>query len=230
MRLGGRFAVLCGLGLAGYDALIRPRMLDWGSTRDERSRSLPGDDIIEPVMTHRTRAVTIDAPPEAVWPWLVQIGDRRAGFYSYDWVERFVFPGTVHYIEGTHSAMRIHPELQDVHIGDRINTGSVGSFVLGNPVTVFEPNRALVVGSWAFVLEPIADGRTRFFNRERDTGWIRLAAPRRSGLLRAAGAVIDYVVAEPLHSAMVRGMMLGIKQRAEDSWRAGRDDPSPVTA
>jgi hypothetical protein len=53
-------------------------------------------------MSHHTRAVTIDAPPELVWPWLVQVGDRRAGFYSYDWIERFVFPGTVHYVEGTH--------------------------------------------------------------------------------------------------------------------------------
>lgn len=230
MRRGARFAVLSGLGLLGYDALVRPRMLDWGSTSDERSRPLPGDDIVEPVMTHRTRAVTIDAPPEAVWPWLVQIGDRRAGFYSYDWVERFVFPGTVHYVEGTHSATRIHSELQDVHLGDRINTGSVGSFVLGNPVTVLEPNRALVIGSWAFVLEPIDGGRTRFFNRERDMGWLRLAAPRSSGLLRAAGAIIDYVVAEPLHAAMVRGMMLGIKQRAEDSWRAARDAAAPAAA
>ena len=81
----------------------------------------------------------------------------------------------------------------------------------------------LVIGSWAFILEPTADGRTRFFNRERDMGWIRLAAPRRSGLLRAAGALVDYVVGEPLHSAMVRRMMLGIKQRAEASWREARD-------
>jgi hypothetical protein len=230
MRLGGRYARLGVLGLLGYDTFVRPRMLDRGSTRDERRRPLPGDDIVEPVMTHRTRAVTIDAPPEAVWPWLVQIGDRRGGFYSHDRVERFVFPGTVHYIEGTHSATRIHPELQHVHVGDRINTGSVGSFVLGNPVTVLEPNRALVIGSWAFVLEPTGDGRTRFFNRERDMGWIRLAAPRRSGLLRAAGAIIDYVVAEPLHAVMVRGMMLGIKQRAEEAWCADRDARTSAAA
>jgi hypothetical protein len=69
----------------------------------------------------------------------VQIGNHRAGFYSYDWVERFIFPGTVHYAEGTHSATRIQPELQDVHIGDRINTGSVGKFAVGNPVTLLQP-------------------------------------------------------------------------------------------
>ena len=230
MRRVGRGAVRGGIGLVAYDSLVRPRMLEWGSTAEERERPLPGDGILEPVMTHRTRAVTIDAPPEAVWPWVVQLGDRRAGFYSYDWVERFVFPGTVHYVEGTHSANRIHPELQDLHIGDRINTGSVGSFELGNPVTILEPNRALVIGSWAFILERVADGRTRFLNRERDMGWIRLAAPRRSGLLRAAGALIDYVVGEPLHSAMVRQMMLGIKQRAEDSWRASQDGPVSAAA
>ena len=223
MRRVGCCAALAGLGLVGYDTFIRPKMLEWGATAHERRRWLPGDDIVEPVMTHHTRAVTIDAPPEAVWPWVVQLGDRRAGFYSYDWIERFVFPGTVHYIEGTHSATRIHPELQDVEVGDRINTGSVGSFVVGNPITILEPNRALVIGSWAFILEPTADGRTRFFNRERDAGWIRLAAPRRSGLLRAAGALIDYVVGEPLHSAMVRRMMLGIKERAESSWCTARD-------
>jgi hypothetical protein len=80
------------LGLVAYEALLRPWMLDWGSTKQERRRPLPGDEVtndIDPAgMARHTRAVTIDAPPEAVWPWLVQIGDCRAGFYSYDWFER----------------------------------------------------------------------------------------------------------------------------------------------
>jgi hypothetical protein len=199
-----------------YDTLARPRMLDWGATSDERRRSLPGDDIPAPVMTHHTRAVTIDAPPEAVWPWLVQIGDRRAGFYSYDWIEKYLFPGTVHYVERTHSATRIHPELQHPAVGDRINTGSIGrTFAIGNPISVLEPNRVLVIGTWAFILEPRPGGRTRLLVRERDTGWFRLLAPRSSGLLRAVGAFIDYAVGEPLHFAMVRKMMLGLKTRAE---------------
>lgn len=206
---------LAAVTIAGYDTFVRPWMQDWGSTIDERGEYLPGDEIVEDVMSHHTRAVTIDAPPEAVWPWLVQMGDHRAGFYSYDWVERFVFLGTVHYVERRHSATRIHPELQNVHIGDRIDTGSIGSLVLGSPVTILEPNRALVMGTWAFILRPVPDGRTRLLVRERDAGWIRLAAPRRSGLLRTLGGLIDYVVAEPLHFAMVRKMMLGLKQRAE---------------
>ncbi|MEE6136010.1 hypothetical protein SKC41_06635 [Mycobacterium sp. 050128] len=209
------------LGLVGYDVLIRPAQLDWGATATERLMRLPGDDIVGDVMSHHTRAVTINAAPSAVWPWLIQMGDHRAGFYSYDWVERYLFPGTVHYVEGHHSATRIHPELQDLRVGDRINTGSIGRVRIGNAVTVLEPNRALVIGTWAFVLVPINESRTRLLVRERDAGWLRLLAPRGSGLLRALGAVIDYAVGEPLHFAMVRGMMLGIKQRAETTYGDG---------
>jgi hypothetical protein len=198
-----------------YDTVVRPWMENWGSTSEERSAALPGDDIVQDTMSHHTRALTIDAPPEDVWPWLIQIGDRRAGFYSHDWVERFVFPGMVHYVDGAHSATRIHPELQDVRVGDHINTGSIGRLAIGSPVTVLERNRALVIGTWAFILHPLPGGRIRLLIRERDAGWIRLAAPRRSGILRAVGGLIDYVVGEPLHFVMVHGMMRGLKQRAE---------------
>ena len=212
----GRVSRLAVLALAGYDALLRPWMLDWGATGEERRRPLPGDDIVEEVMTHHTRALTIDAPPEAVWPWLVQIGDRRGGFYSYDWVERAT--GTVHYVEGKHSATRIHPELQDVRVGDRVATASIGtSFQLVAPVNVAEANRALVIGSWAFVLQTIPEGRTRLLVRERDSGWIRRLIPARFGLLRAAGGAIDYAIGEPLHFVMTRKMLLGLKQRAEQT-------------
>jgi hypothetical protein len=213
----GPVAKLGVLALVGYDTLARRRMLDWGATDDERRRPLPGDDVVEEVMTHHTKAVTIDAPPEAVWPWLVQIGDRRAGFYSYDWVERFVFPGTVHYVERVRSATTVHPELQDVRLGDRVDTGSFGRFSLGSPVTVLEQNRAFVMGSWAFVLEPLPQQRTRLLVRERDAGWLRVVVPRRFGLLRAAAGLVDYLVGEPLHFTMERKMMLGLKQRAEQA-------------
>ncbi len=203
------------LGLIGYDTLIRPAILDWGATEAEQRMPLAGDEIVADVMTHHTRALTVNAPAAAIWPWLVQIGDRRAGFYSYDWIERYLFPGTVHYIEGNRSATRIHPELQKIALGDRINTGSFGPMQIGSPVTVLEPERALVIGTWAFVLLPLDENRTRLLVRDRDAGWLRSLAPRRSGMLRTAGAIIDYGIGEPLHFAMVRKMMLGIKQRAE---------------
>jgi hypothetical protein len=222
-----RGLALAALGLGAYDAVVRPWMLHWGSTTEERRRPLPGDDVTNEIvpagMARDTRAVTIDAPPEAVWPWLVQVGDRRAGFYSYDWIERAT--GTVHYVEGRHSATRIHPELQDVKVGDRIDTGSIGrDFRIGSPVTVLEPNRALVMGTWAFVLQPISGGRTRLLVREPYPGWIRQVMPVRYGLLRALGAAIDYAIGEPLHFAMERKMMLGLKQRAGE----GPRPPIPV--
>ena len=224
-------AAAAGAALAGYDALVRPWMLDWGATREERAMRLPGNDVVEDVMTHHTRALTIGAPPQAVWPWLVQIGDRRAGFYSYDWIERVFFPGTVHRVDGPRSATRIHPDLQQLRVGDRINTGSIGHLAVGNPVTVLEANRALVIGSWAFVLVPLAGDRTRLLVRERELGWVRRQAPRRSGLLRAAAGVVDYVIGEPLHFAMVRKMMLGLKERAGQpgAWLDAAGEPG-VTA
>jgi hypothetical protein len=204
--------------VAGYDVVVRPWLLDWGSTPDERRRPLPGDNVVDDIvaagMARHTRAVTIGAPPEAVWPWLVQIGDRRAGFYSYDWLERAT--GTVHYIDGRHSATRIHPELQDVRPGDRIATGSIGTRLrIDAPVTVAAPGYALVIGTWAFVLVPAPGHRTRLLVREPYPGWVRLAVPARLGPLRALAGVIDYAVGEPLHFLMERKMMLGLKQRAE---------------
>ncbi len=221
-------AGIAAVALAGYDTLVRPRILNWGASSDEQGMRLPGDDIASGMPAHYTRAVTIQAPPGAVWPWLAQIGDHRAGFYSYDWIERFLFPGTVHYIERTHSATRIHPELQQVHVGDQINTGTVGKLAVGNPVTVLEPRRALVIGTWAFILQPLPGDRTRLLVRNRDWGYLRAAAPRQFALLRTALSVIDYLIGDPLHFAMERKMMLGLKQRAESA--ATQCDPATPAA
>jgi hypothetical protein len=205
------------LALFAYDSTLRRWMLDGGSTLRERRMPLPGDEIVEEVMTHRTRAVTIKPPAKVIWPWLAQIGEGRAGWYSYDWIENYLFPGMIHRADGRHSATRIHPHLQDLGVGDRIDTARIGKRRVGAPVTTCGPNRALVIGSWAFILQPLPGGQTSFLNRERESGWLRQLAPRRLGLLRAFGGLVDYVVGEPLHFAMVRKMMLGIKDRAESS-------------
>ncbi len=73
------------VALVGYHTLVRPRMLRWGASPGEQHIQLPGDDIASGMPPGYTKGVTIEAPPEVVWPWLVQIGDHRAGFYSYDW-------------------------------------------------------------------------------------------------------------------------------------------------
>lgn len=101
-----------------------------------------------------------------------------------------------------------------------VATGSIGTSVqLAAPVTVVEANRALAIGTWAFVLEPLAGGRTRLLVRERNAGWIRRLIPARLGLLRAAGGAIDYAIGEPLHFVMSRKMMLGLKHRAKQTGR-----------
>jgi len=115
---GGRrsYLVLAGAGAAavvGYLAW-RPRMLRWGATKQEAAEALPGDDRTPHPRVQSTRAITIDAPSEKVWPWIVQMGIERAGFYSHDWVERLLgrlLSFDTRYVEGKHSATRIHPEL-----------------------------------------------------------------------------------------------------------------------
>jgi hypothetical protein len=74
------------------------------------------------------------------------MGDHRAGFYSYDWVETFLLAGTVHRVDGRHSASRVHLGLQVLHVGDRIDTGSIAKFEIGSPVTILRPDEALVIG------------------------------------------------------------------------------------
>jgi hypothetical protein len=94
-----------------------------------------------------TRAITIDAPPDEVWPWLVQMGCGRAGFYTHEWVERLLF---VTYAEG-HSATRIHPEWQELHAGDRVPYFRFNTVA----VTMVDRPRCVIAGEW-LVLEPFA--------------------------------------------------------------------------
>jgi hypothetical protein len=186
-----------------YLALVRPRMLDWGSTPAERSDALPGDELEPAARYVTTRAITIDAPPAAIWPWLVQIGQDRAGFYTHNWVERMLRSG----IPDEHA---LHGEWQTLEAGALIRTNhDIGGKPMGWPVEIVEPERALVVrsrnlprGTYAFVLRPLGDGRTRLLVRDR-------AAWRRAELPFAA------LVYEPLHGYMESGVLTGIKRRVE---------------
>ena len=205
--------------------LWRPSMLRWGATADEASEPLPGDERTPHPRVQSTRAVTIDAPPEQVWPWLMQMGIGRAGFYTHDWVERLMF--RARYVEGRHSATRIHPELPPLNVGDTVPMGA-GAFA-----TVFEvrPYQYLVAQE-TFVLRPLAGNRTRLITRYRGMGYLSPAAhairadagpvPRliRFTVLRVPGVdlalrALDFFVADPLHHYMETGMLTGIKARAE---------------
>src|SRR3954470_14903503 len=104
-----------------YRRYLREWVLTWGATRDEVARPLPGDELLDPADIVATRAIRIDAPPPAIWPWLVQMGPGRAGAYTYDWIENL-------FGLNMHSADRILPEWQHLAVGDllRNREGSPG--------------------------------------------------------------------------------------------------------
>ncbi len=108
VRISGRLGLSLGIFLAGYLLLYRPQELRWGATDAEVARAMPGDQIQPQPIESVTRAVTIDARPEQIWPWLVQIGYGRAGWYGYDWIDNAGMP----------SAGRIIPALQHLRAGD----------------------------------------------------------------------------------------------------------------
>jgi hypothetical protein len=117
-------AGVAGAAAVGGHLAMRPRTLRWGATPEEAAETLPGDERTPHPRVRSTRVVTIDAPPERVWPWLVQMGIGRAGSYTHDWVERLLFHAR--YVEGRHSATRIHPGLQNLKVGDVIPMGAGG--------------------------------------------------------------------------------------------------------
>jgi hypothetical protein len=185
---------LVALGAAApavYLLALRPWHLRWGATGAEVRAPLPGDDLQPRPGIESTRAVTIDAPVDAVWPWLAQIGQDRGGFYSYEWLEN---------LAGCRlrNADRIHPEWQQREIGETVLLHPA----VGLPLARFEPGRVLALAGWgAFVLQPLDDGRTRLFARSR-TG-------------RGLSALLYALFIEIPHFVMERKMLLGIKARAE---------------
>ena len=200
-------ATLIGL----YWLLIRRWILRWGSTPDERQRALPGDALAPDAGYVTTRAVTIEAPAQAVWPWLVQMGQDRGGFYTHNWVERLLRSG----IPDVHE---LHPEWQQLEVGDLVRTNhDIGGQPMGWPVAAIEHGRSIVVrskslpaGTYAFMVRPIDGNRTRLIVRDR-AAWKPSEVP------------FAVLVFEPLHAYMEMGLIQGIRQRAESSV-AGRAD------
>jgi hypothetical protein len=192
---------LTGLVAASYPLVFRQRCLTWGATPDEIARRLPGDELLDSADIVSTRAITIDAPPSAVWPWLVQMGSGRGGAYSYDWIENVLGLDI-------HSANEVLPEFQDTKVGDTFPLGPPGGPLMR--VQVLDPERSLTFrlddGNWvwSFGLYP-QNGSTRLVSRNR------IATPNASLVKRAANALLM----EPGSLVMERKMLKGIKQRAE---------------
>ena len=213
LRKGRWAAGTLGAVALGEAALVRLGRT-YGSTEEERSKVLPGDDIVHDPKVATDHAITIDAAASAVWPWLVQMGWGRAGWYTARWVDRLLFPAN------GPSADRIIPELQDIRVGSFIPDGPPHT-ECGLIVEVIDRERALVMHSnshlpmswrahatldwsWAFVLTPLDGGRrTRFHFRSRWTTspwWLTLGG---------------WVGIVPADFIMSRDMLRGVKMRAE---------------
>jgi hypothetical protein len=195
----------------GY-TLLRQQSLRWGARQDEVARTLPGDDRLPHADLVATRAITIHAPAEQVWPWLAQLGQGRGGFYTYDALENLVGLGI-------HSADRIVPEWQQIAVGDRVHLAEqVGlevitadvdaALVLAGGVPMSEAEDAMPFDFvWSFVLRPgPVEGSTRLVVRERY-----------ACLRPSARPVVE--IAEWISLLMSTGMLRGIRDRAEGRHR-----------
>ena len=183
-------------GWAVYVRVLRKPILTWGATADEAVARLPGDELLEEADGVATRAISIDAPRSAVWPWLAQMGPSpRGGAYTYDWIENLLGLNM-------HSVEHVLPEFQQPQIGEGFGFGANRM-----RYAIVEPEHVLAIRSangnwvWTFVLAE-NDGRTRLISRNR----FRL--PR----LRDR---IGMIPLEPGSLVMERKMLRGIKQRAE---------------
>ena len=183
--------------------LYRSWHLRWGATDAEVAAAMPGDDLLPGAGFHPTRAITIDAPPAAVWPWLVQVGVGRAGFYADDLLDNFARP----------SLRQIDPGLQNLEIGQWVSMSPTPSESTAWKVHGFVENEWLLWSkpdsTWSWVLRDLGDGRTRLVTRFHvPYDWSR-----------PAYTSFEVVLVEFGDFPMMRRMLLGIKQRAESTPR-----------
>lgn len=199
--------LVVGLALAKAGAvaaylLAHPWLRRWGATEDEALAPMPGDALVPAPNFLTTRAITIHAPPEDVWPWLVQMGEGRGGLYSYDWLDR-LFGLLSH-----PSREEVLPAFQSLKAGDEIPLGRAGE---GLPVHAVEPLRSLVLAGdtpsglalWSIELRPVDAHTTRLLSRTR---W----SSRGSLPMRLAHLWMD-----PAEFLMVRKWLLTLRHHAE---------------
>jgi hypothetical protein len=202
------------LALPLYFLVVWPWISRWGATNEEALHKLSGDELVANPSVVTTKAITINAPPQAVWPWLMQLGVDRGGMYSYLWVENWLL-----HLNVTNSDA-IHPEWQDLQAGDFVRF-TPKNFALnpgpGMYVVRMETNHALIgcfgiegstvdcnrSATWQFILTPQADHTTRLILRSRMAGPPSVIASLAGKLAYAPQFYME------------RKMLLGIKQRAE---------------
>ncbi len=191
----GAAAVTCAVSLS-YLRFFRPWQLRWGATADEVGRTLPGDEVVADPTFDATRAITIAATPQQIWPWLLQVGVKRAGWYSYDLLDNL----------GRPSAREIIPELQQVAVGDVVPLSPDGR--QGVHILALDLPRSMLWGTlpdttWLWVLEPRTDGTTRLITRIRSR-------------YRWSSPTIGFsMLIEFADIWMIRKMLLNLRERAE---------------
>jgi hypothetical protein len=203
-----------------YFTLTFPWMSNWGASGAESLMPLPGDELVADPMYRSTRAITVEAPVEDVWPWIAQLGQDRGGFYSYTWFENLI-------LADIHNAKTTNPDWLIRREGELLpltapnyplglvkwKEKSVGPHILR-----FHPNQAMVLDGWgSFVLRPLEAGKTRFIVRD--------PTPFMPFPLR----LLWQVFFEPGHFAMERQMIKGIKVRAEGGLGPGSAGQSLAT-
>lgn len=177
--------------------VVRPWYLNWGATDREQTMAMPGDDLV-PDTKSATRAIDIAAPPEAVWPWLTQLGYGKAGWYSYDWIDN----------DGHPSADVLMPEYSTIEVGDVILMMSD----MGFTVMSVDPGQFIVsllqdgTTSWCLGVYGQAGGGTRLVTRWRPK-W---------GKITVANAFM-IALSDPGSFIMEQKMLRGIRDRAERS-------------
>jgi hypothetical protein len=178
----------------------RRRHLRWGASAAEVARAMPGDELVPEPSFNATRAISIDAQPEAVWPGLVQIGYGRAGWYTYDLFDNAARP----------SVERILPVYQEPKVGDWVPMWSKVNETTAFKIKAFEPNRWMLWekphSSWAWRLVPLEGGRTRLISRLKERYEWR-ASP--------ANALLTLILFEFGDFPMMRKLFLNVKRRAE---------------
>lgn len=236
LLLGGATA----LGALGaYELCLKPRIFSWGATREECLRTWPGDEFTPETLGICTRAITIQATPEQIWPWVMQIGQDRAGYYSYTWLENL-------FRAEMSNTFRLVPEWQRRSVGDDLWMAAKHNYQGRARMTVayIDPFRAMVNvayadrdsalnlkwaphGSWNFLLQPISSAAssspiTRLI--------MRSVLPEKMGLAARALSLFW----DPAHFVMERKMMRTIKQLAEQTTSAqlteASNEPIPEVA
>jgi hypothetical protein len=203
---------LAALAAGIYPLFVRPWQQHWGATAAEVARPMAGDELVQRPFELTTRAVTVNAPAEAIWPWLVQMGNNRGGLYSYDWLDT-----TMGALDRP-SVNRILPEFQNLHEGDLMPYAKGTDMLVKRLV----PNRELllvytapdaeVTQSWG--LYPLDSGHTRLV--------IRVRAGLPPGKSPSVRDRLQFALIELTEFPMTRQQLLGIKSRAESLADAGR--------